>query len=198
MNGLKNRWMVVWVTVVINLLTTSILLYRQRDIWMKPKAELPPQQRLWNFSAEDVDKFAAELRAERKKLETREGDVEKMAAQLAAEKEELNTVRRDIQATRDQLTAAIVEVEAAEVKNLKSLAQTYSNVSAASAVAILSEMDEVMAVKILSMMKTEKVGEIFQEMGRSQAPDGAMVKRAARMSDRLRLMKLPKKETQKL
>lgn len=200
--GLSRGWLIGIVAVVTNIGTTGAMLYSQKDTLfpdltavesVEPSA--PPL--LWSFSDNEVEKFVSELRDQRKKLETREGDMEKLSAQLASERDELRVVRNDIQVMRDQLSAAILEVQESEVKNLKSLSQTYSAVSAPAAVAILCEMDETMAVKLLSLMKADKVGAIFQEMARAQTPDGVMVKRAARMSDKLRLLKASKKDTQK-
>ena len=59
------------------------------------------------------------------------------------------------------------------------------------AVAIFREMDENMAVKILSMMKPENVAPILGEMTKAPARPGeeSMARRAARISDKLRLIK---------
>jgi len=49
-----------------------------------------------------------------------------------------------------------------------------------------------MCVKVLALMKPDKVGEVLQEMS-TQDKDDTLTKRAARISDRLRLMKAPPK-----
>ena len=67
----------------------------------------------------------------------------------------------------------------------------------AAAVAIFREMDENMVVKILAVMKVDRTGPILGEMSKGQDKPGeeGMVKRAARISDKLRLIKPLKKET---
>ena len=63
---------------------------------------------------------------------------------------------------------------------------TYSDISPTAAVAIFSEMDETICAKLLSQMKPDKVAAILQEMS-AEDKDETMVKRAARISDKLRL-----------
>ena len=53
-------------------------------------------------------------------------------------------------------------------------------------------MDDVMVVKILSMMKPDVVAPIFEEMSRTIGADGTLARRAALLSDRLRLIRSTK------
>ncbi len=56
--------------------------------------------------------------------------------------------------------------------------------------AIFKEMDDTTAVKILSLMKPDVVGPIFEEMSSLATPEGApLARRAAVLSEKLRLMK---------
>jgi hypothetical protein len=200
MNFLKSYWTAAILVIVLNLSTTVGLVLLQSES-LRPVVQPGPVEQaplFWSFSGVEVDKMVFELQSERKELEARESDLEKVAAQIAAEREELKTMRGDIESARNQLSTAIVEIQEAEVKNLKSLALTYSSMAASSAVPILCEMDEKMAVKILAQMKADKSGAIFQEMARTQSPDGTLVKRAAHMADLLRLLKPNKPGAQKL
>jgi len=70
-----------------------------------------------------------------------------------------------------------------ELKNLKVLVQTYSAMSPKSAVAIMLQMDETSAVKILALMKVDVVAGIFEEMGKQAAGDPLMAKRAAKLAE---------------
>ena len=93
---------------------------------------------------------------------------------------------------RAEINRKVIEITADEMKNLKTLAQTYSSLSPKGAVAILREMDDTTAVKILSLMKSDVVGPIFEEMARTQGPDGPLARRAAILSEKPRLMKASK------
>ena len=49
-----------------------------------------------------------------------------------------------------------------------------------------------MVVKILSLMKPDIVAPIFEQMSRTATADGTLARRAAGLSDRLRLVKATK------
>ena len=87
------------------------------------------------------------------------------------------------------LSALVIEITADESKNLKSLAATYASLSPPAAVAILREMDDTTVVKILSLMKSDVVAPIFEQMAVTPGPDGTLAKRAGALSEKLRLMK---------
>jgi hypothetical protein len=53
-------------------------------------------------------------------------------------------------------------------------------------------MDDSTAVKILSLMKPDVVGPIFEEMSRAAGTDTTLARRAAMLSEKLRLMKSSK------
>ena len=60
------------------------------------------------------------------------------------------------------------------------------------AVTIFREMDDTMVVKLLALMKPDVVGAIFEEISKQSASDPALAKRAAQLSERLRLIKVYK------
>lgn len=200
MRFLKSGWGLGGLAVILSLGTTAGVIYKHRNelsVAQVPErvvVEAPPV--LWSFKFQDIENLFDDLKAQRKRLEEREVELEKAGAQLASEKSELNKMRSEIELLRKELSDAIIQVQEQEYKNLKSLAQTYSNVSPQAAVTIFSEMDDAMAVKILSLMKADKVGGIFQEMAKHATKDAEVAKRAARLSDRLRLLKpLPKESS---
>lgn len=194
MRFLKLRWISFIVGILLSMCTTAGLIYSQKAALFAnlPQVNIETPPLLWSFRNEEVEKLISELRAERKNVEKREIELESMSAQIASERAELEKVRNDIQVSRNQLSASIVEMQEAEAKNLKSLSATYSAIAAPAAVSVLMEMDEAMAVKILSLMKPDKVGAIFQEMARSRTGDGNLSKRAAQLSDKLRMLKAKK------
>jgi len=108
---------------------------------------------------------------------------------LAIEQQELDKVRADIESMHQQMEQRITMISADESKNLRSLAQTYTNLSPKGAVAIFREMDDATAVKILSLMKPDVVGPIFEEMANGTSGDPTLARRAAVLSDKLRLLR---------
>jgi flagellar motility protein MotE (MotC chaperone) len=161
-------------------------------------ASLPPkpieESRLqgWDFWTIEIDGLASELKEERARLRQQAELLNQRAARVAAEQQELAKIRTDLEAMRTEIGRKIIEVTADESKNLRTLAQTYSGLTPKGAVAILREMDDTTIVKILSLMKAESVGPIFEEMAKTSAPDGTLARRAALLSEKLRLMKSSK------
>ncbi len=111
---------------------------------------------------------------------------------MQLEVQELEKTRRQIESMRTAIDQRLAEVTAGEAANLKKLAQTYSVLTPKAAVTIFREMDDTMVVKLLALMKPDVVGAIFEEISKQSASDPALAKRAAQLSERLRLIKVYK------
>jgi len=146
-----------------------------------------PARFYWDFWTPEIDTFVEDLKAQRLAFEERKADLANFAARLEAERLELEGSRRILESMREDLEARIVEVSLSEQRNLKSLSQTYSNLSPEAALKILREMDDEVVVKILMHMKPDVVGAIFEQMTTETDDAGVLVKRAALLSNRLRL-----------
>jgi len=157
--------------------------------------KLPP--RLWSFNSDAVTQMIADLKASREKVSADEKGLVTLKSQIDAEKAELAKLREEIEGMRKEIDERVLEIQEDEVKNLKTLALTYGAMAPAAAVSIFREMDENMVVKILSCMKVDRTGPILGEMGKITEKPGEepMAKRAARISDKLRLIKPLKKPT---
>ena len=129
---------------------------------------------------------------ERARLHQQADLLDQRAARVTAEEKELGKIRADIETLRKEIGDKVIEISVDETKNLKTLAQTYTNLSPHAAVAILREMDDVTTVKILSLMKPDVVGALFEEMSRTPDNDGTLARRAALLTEKLRLMKAAK------
>ncbi len=152
--------------------------------------ELKP--RGWDFWTIEIDNISNELKEERAKLRKQAELLDQRGARVAAEEKELAKVRADLERLRREIGEKVIEIVADEGKNLRTLAQTYTGLSPRAVVAIFREMDDNTAVKILSLMKSEIVGPIFEEMAKTAGPEGPLARRAALLSEKLRLMKAAK------
>ena len=193
---MKRGLLIALLGTLMNLGVTGGLLYRTSDKFNSSAGLLeqkPLPVKLWSFRPTEVNALAEDLKKEREKLDAREADLGKFAAQVEAEKQEMEKVRTEIVTMREEISRHIPQVEQAEERNIKSLAKTYANVKPAAAVAIFREMDDNTVVKILSFMKAETVGAILTEMSKAQDKDETLAKRAALISDKLRLMEPAKK-----
>lgn len=159
----------------------------------KDKIGQENRERGWNFWTIEIENLANELKGERDQLRSRADQLAHREAQLVSERQELDKIRSEVERLRDEIAVKVVEINVDEVKNIRQLATTYTNLTPRAAVAIIREMDDAMAVKILSVMKPDVVSPIFEEMSRTPTPDGSsLARRAAQLSDRLRLLKSAK------
>jgi len=166
----------------------AVAVRRQAD---KDKADKEQQRRSqgWDFWTIEIENLSAELADEKARLHQRADELDQREARLEAERKELDRIRSDVESIRREIDDRVVAIHRDEAKNLKGLAQTYTNLTPHAAVIILNELDDTTAVKILSLMKPDVVGPIFEDMARSSGPDGSLARRAAVFSDKLRLMK---------
>ena len=146
----------------------------------------------WDFWTIEVDNLASELKEEKARLAKQAEQMDQRAARLNAEQKELEQIRTNVEATRKEIGEKIIEISADEGKNLRTLSQTYTNLSPRAAVAIIREMDDMTVVKILSLMKPEIVAPIFEEMSKTPDKEGLLAHRVAVLSEKLRLLKSAK------
>jgi len=146
----------------------------------------------WDFWTIEMENLSAELKDERARLRKQADLLDQRAARLTSEEKAFAQLRSEVEALRRQITDRVIEIKADESKNLKTLAATYATLSPKAAVAIVRELEDGTAVKILSLMKPDVVGPIFEEMGRAAQGDAALAQRAALLSEKLRLIKATK------
>ena len=201
MKMLTSGWGIAFIGMLLNIGTTLMMLLPAIAALQDTYEEIPEKTsmaaRMWGFKTEAVDELIKELKSEREKLDTDQKGVLAVQSQNAAEREELDKVRAEIVAMRAEIDEQVVQIQEQELKNLKTLAQTYSAMNPSAVVTIFKELDENMSVKVLSFMKADRVGPILGEMAKAvdAASGESMAKRAARITDKLRLLKPLKKET---
>jgi flagellar motility protein MotE (MotC chaperone) len=143
----------------------------------------------WGFWTIEMENVASELKEERARVSQKADELMQRETRLAAERQELEKVRAQIESVRQEVATKVVEIQADELKNLRTLAQTYTSLTPRAAVAIFREMDDATVVKILSLMKSESVASIFEEMSRASSNDASLARRAAALSEKLRLIR---------
>jgi len=179
-----------WFYFKTDKLLTQVMAARRTQAAAKVEVQVKRAQG-WDFWTIEMENLSTELKEEKKKLAERSDQLDQRAGRIAADRQELDRIRLDLENMRKQIDTRVISIRADEAKNLRSLASTYATLSATSAVSILKEMDDVTVVKILSLMKPDVVGPIFQVMATTPAGlDGStLAKRAAVLSEKLRLMK---------
>ena len=164
---------------------------------IKPVSAEMQQQRAqgWDFWTVEIDSLANELKEEKLRQQKMGEQLDQREGRLAAEEQELRRVRSELEAMRADIDARVVSIGNDELKNLRSLAQTYSNLSPRAAVAIVRELDDVTVVKIFALMKPDVVGPILEEMTKTNGDNGMLSTRAAELSEKLRLVQVAPKKT---
>lgn len=163
---------------------------------LKAAAALPRKERGWDFWTIEIENLSNELKEERARLRKQSDTLDQREARIVAEQKELAAMRGEIDGLRHEIAEKVVAIREDEAKNLRALSQTYANLTPRAAVAIIRELDDVTATKILFLMKPEVVGPIFEEMSNASAADGTpLARRAAILSEKLRLMKSEKNQT---
>lgn len=155
----------------------------------KPEPAHAAKSGTWDFWSIEIDNLSAELKDERAQMRKESEKIDQRSARLDAERMELDKLRGDLERMQKEISDKVVEIRSDELKNLRTLAQAYTNLSPRAAVAIFRELDDGTAVKILSLMKSDVVGPIFEEMTKTSGPDGTLARRAALLSEKLRMMK---------
>lgn len=163
-----------------------------RHAAVKPPSLETEEQRIqgWDFWTIEIDSLAAELKEERARQQKQAEQLELREGRLASEQQELERLRGELTALRADIDRQVMMVAADELKNLRTLAQTYTNLSPRGAVAIVRELDDITVVKILALMKPDVVGAIFEEMSKTGGPEAPLARRAAVLSEKLRLIKV--------
>lgn len=168
--------------------------YIELALASRAKAVPSKKENGWDFWTIEVENLSNDLKEERARLRNQSELMDQRSARLDAEEKELANARADIEALKRQIDDKVTEISADESKNIRTLAQTYTNLSPRAVVAIFKELDDVTAVKILSQMKPDVVGPIFEEMSHGTDDDSTLPRRAAVLSEKLRLMKSDRPE----
>ena len=159
----------------------------ERELGIEEILESRSQDYDWYFKTDEIDKYVEELREREAALDEREEKLDNLSDHLDIEREELNELKREIERRHKALSEEIMVVRKNEITNLRNLATSYSNISPQAAVVIFDQMDQSLVVKILSLMKPDVVGLIFEEMAKNGEKDPAKARKAAQLSEELRL-----------
>src|SRR3954469_25697139 len=93
----------------------------------------------WDFWTIEIDNLSNELQEEKARMKKQSELLDQRAARLAAEEKELGKVRQEIETLRKEIADKVVELSTDELKNLRSLSQTYTSLTPKAVVAIFRE-----------------------------------------------------------
>ena len=146
---------------------------------LKPNTSGPS----WEFFNPEMDQIVSELKSERDSLSAREKDLNELAARVRAERAELDGSLKSLRLLQQQVDRDVFRIKDDEAANLKKLAKMYASMEPASAAKILRELDDVVVVKILTLLKEPEAALVLEGLSRLGALE---TKRAAAISENLR------------
>lgn len=190
---LTKPWFLATLALVIMLGTQAGAFYmywsdlnpHRKDILFIKRED--PEGLIWSFSSKDLVQLKVELEGRLSAVESKEAGLASYEARLESDRAEIEAIKTEVERMRDSLMDEILKVEGWEKKNLKTLAATYSNLDPNAAVSIFNELDDSTVAKIMRSMKSDVVGDILQEMAMQGGGNESLIKRAARLSNLLRL-----------
>ncbi|OHE72625.1 MAG: hypothetical protein A2007_03135 [Verrucomicrobia bacterium GWC2_42_7] len=187
---LKNFWVPALIALIASLLSWI------GSFWFEignliPKRRVPTVKeeaaKFWDFRTKEIDNLAIQLKVANLAFQKKEEQFKVEENRINAERVELLRLKDEINRLQMELSQRILTAEAGEQKNLKMLANTYTNMAPAAVVVIFKEMDDNLIVKIMSFMPAETIGPILQAMADSPDKKADWPKRAAKLSEILRL-----------
>ncbi|MGB0371217.1 MAG: hypothetical protein ACPGN3_07665 [Opitutales bacterium] len=199
MGLLRSYWFLAVLALVVNIGTYTALFMgsgaQLATVLPKPKAAGVPREEyipFWDFRTEQIESLVEDLKKENDRISIREAELLKIESRITSEREELERLRNEVEVYQNELMTRIITVEQSEEKNIKTLATTYAAMPAESAVKVFDEMDDFFVAKMLSMMGTETVSGIFEQMIAQGGQGPENVKRVANLSELLRLLEKKK------
>lgn len=192
MKIIQSIWFLSVLGMVLSILTIGYVFFSHKEELFAEVTETnsvstEARGNYWDFRTREIETLVSNLKNEEKNIREKKAILLEIEERVKVEKGDLKKIKNEITAYREELSKVIIQIEENESKNLKTLASTYSNISPEAAVSILSKMDDPLVVKILSLMKPDGVGPIFEQMATTEGESGPMSVRAANLSEKLRL-----------
>jgi flagellar motility protein MotE (MotC chaperone) len=143
------------------------------------------------MSSVEVDALVKELRDARETVSKREKELNEWATRLNSERDELNKLTNSVYRLQKEFDQSVNRVTEEEAGNLKKLAKTYTSMEPEGAATIFKQMEDNAVVKIMVFMKEAETGPILSALARGGETEA---KRAADLTEKLRLAVVPKKK----
>ncbi len=150
----------------INTCTTQAITHLKASFTNRQNETQEPQLPLWERQVKDFSALLSAVDKTAKEQAQKEQELQAMQEQIRTERQALNDLKKDIEHLQKQLTQSVTYLHEAELKNLKTLAATYSNMTPDSVVRVFNEMETSSVVKIMHFLSPDTLGPILQSMSR--------------------------------
>lgn len=146
----------------------------------------------WKFKNPEMEQWMNELKREKEALEERAQQLQELAVRLEAERKELTAVTQTVYQLQTEFDKNVIRIKDQEMENLKRQAKIFSNMSPEAIAALVNEMAEDEAVRILFVMKPDQVSAILEVLSKQGKTES---KRAATITEKLRRTLPPDSKT---
>lgn len=195
MNAKKPIILIIVVGFFISLGTNLGLLYFRRDAWLPPPEEstalktepepAPNTRQDWDLKTSQLLDLAQELEAKEARLVKESEALMLMRARLDSERSDIERLRTEIEAQFAEVERVFTRFAEEERRNVRSLSRIYTEMAPDAVSLLFRDIDEALAVKILSQLPQENAGGILEAMTRMGGQDAA---RAARLTTKMRTL----------
>ena len=181
----QSSWFVALLGCLLYLGTTVFVLTPSKFAGLRPpapdySAENDPS---WKFHNPEFDQWVTQIKSEKETLDLREQRLNELQTRLNAELQEITTVTQSVAQLQQSFDKNVIRFKAQEVDNIKRQAKLIATMSPAGAVAMLDQMPDDQAVRILFTMKNDDASAILDAWSKG---DKTQAKRAAQMMEKLR------------
>jgi flagellar motility protein MotE (MotC chaperone) len=181
---LQSSWFVAFIGGVLYLATTVFVLNPAKFAgaqFLKPdySADDDPS---WRFRNPEFNQWVAQIQSQKQGLDEREQRLNELQTRLNAELLEISTVTQTVAELQSNFDRNVIRFKAQEPDNIKRQAKLMSAMSPEGAIALLNQMPDDDAVKILFTMKTDEASlllDALSKQGETQA------RRAAQLTQKL-------------
>jgi flagellar motility protein MotE (MotC chaperone) len=181
---LRSSWFVALAGCLLYLGTTAVVLSPAKFAGMKlagaNSEEIDGPS--WRFHNPEFDQWVAQVKTEKEELDAREQKLNDLETRLNAEMQEVSTVTQAVSELQANFDRNVVRFQAQEVDNIKHQAKLISAMSPEGAVAMLNQMPDDLAVRILFVMKADDASRILDALSKK---DEAGAKHAAMLAEQL-------------
>ena len=188
-----NLWLAQFIVVKQNQIKKMLEeqhLKQEKNLQKKAKEE---KVKFWDKQVKDFTSILVHLENAKNEQILRSKQLDDLAVQLKNEREALNVLKQSIEILQSELEKRLIKVEQAEVKNLKILAESYSNMTPESVAKIFLESEESSVIKIMHFLTPETLGAILQVMSKDITKDKENGVKINRMLECFRLSEEVKK-----
>jgi flagellar motility protein MotE (MotC chaperone) len=181
---IQSSWFVALVGCLLYLGTTVLFLSPAKFADMKLADEASDQGDgpSWKFHNPEFDQWVAQVKTEKETLDAREQSLNELQTRLNAEMQEVSSVTQAVSVLQANFDRNVIRFQAQELDNIKHQSKLISAMSPEGAVAMLNQMPDDLAVRILYVMKADDASRVLDAFSKK---DEAGAKHAALLAEQL-------------